>query len=55
MNKIAVADWSELVDRAPAYALVGNVDLVLIRYDDNVSVLYGRCLQCGSGSWFTPW
>ena len=38
-----VATWSELSDRAPAYALVGNVDLVVIRYDEEVSVLYGRC------------
>ena len=38
-----VATWSELEDRKPAYALVGNVDLVLVRYDDRISVLYGRC------------
>src|SRR5262245_4735956 len=48
MNRIAVADWSALKDRAPAYALVGNVDLVIIRYGDNVSVLYGRCLHRGA-------
>ena len=34
MNKVAVANWSALKDRAPAYALVGNVDLVVIRYGD---------------------
>ena len=38
-----VASWSELEDRQPAYALVGSVDLVVIRFDDDVSVLYGRC------------
>ncbi len=43
-----VATWSELEDRAPAYALVGEVDLVVIRYDDEVSVLYGRCLHRGA-------
>lgn len=32
----------------PAYALVENVDLVVIRYDDEVSVLYGRCLHRGA-------
>ena len=48
MNKVAVANWSELKDRAPAYALVGNVDLVVIRYGDDVSVLYGRCLHRGA-------
>src|SRR5438105_6280106 len=47
MNKIAVADWSKLADRVPAYALVANVDLVVIRYGDQVSVLYGRCLHRG--------
>ena len=43
-----VATWSTLEDRQPAYALVANVDLVVIRYDNNVSVLYGRCLHRGS-------
>ena len=45
---IQVAKWSELEDRKPAYALVGDVDLVVIRYDDSVSVLYGRCLHRGA-------
>lgn len=40
-----VAKWNELRDREPAYALAGEVDLVVIRYDENVSVLYGRCLH----------
>ncbi|MEK6253879.1 MAG: hypothetical protein N2B05_04195 [Gemmatimonadales bacterium] len=43
-----VAKWSELQDRQPAYALVENVDLVVIRFDDGVSVLYGRCLHRGA-------
>lgn len=43
-----VATWSELQDRKPAYALVADVDLVVIRYDDQVSVLYGRCLHRGA-------
>lgn len=43
-----VATWSTLEDRTPAYALVANVDLVVIRYDDSVSVLYGRCLHRGA-------
>jgi len=42
-----VAVWSELTDREPTHARVGNVDLVVIRYDDEVSVLYGRCLHRG--------
>lgn len=47
-NKIKVAVFSELKDREPAYALAVNTDLVLIRYDDNVSALYGRCLHRGA-------
>ncbi len=43
-----VATWSRLEDRRPAYALVANVDLVVIRYDDQVSVLFGRCLHRGA-------
>lgn len=43
-----VARWSELQDRKPAYALVEGVDLVVIRYDDAVSVLYGRCHHRGA-------
>ena len=48
MKKIRVAAFSELQDRQPAHALVGNVDLVIVRYDDDISVLYGRCLHRGA-------
>jgi glutamate synthase domain-containing protein 2 len=48
MNKVAVARWDELEDRTPNYALVANVDLVVVRYDNAVSVLYGRCLHRGA-------
>ncbi len=44
-EKIKIALWSELEDRKPAYAIAEEVDLVVIRYDDQVSVLYGRCLH----------
>jgi glutamate synthase domain-containing protein 2 len=43
-----VASYSELPDRAPTYALVAGVDLVVVRFDDRVSVLYGRCLHRGA-------
>jgi len=43
-----VATWSELLDREPAYALVANVDLVVIRFDDQVAVMYGRCHHRGA-------
>ncbi|WP_253739014.1 glutamate synthase-related protein [Halohasta salina] len=43
----AVATWSELPDREPTDARVAGVDLVVVRYDDEVSVLYGRCQHRG--------
>ncbi len=45
---VKVARWSDLEDRSPTYALVADVDLVVVRYDDDVSVLYGRCLHRGA-------
>lgn len=44
----SVAQWSTLPDRTPRHALVAGVDLVVIRYEDEVSVLYGRCLHRGA-------
>ena len=48
MKKLEIADWNELQDRKPTHALVSNVDLVIVRYDDTVSVLYGRCAHRGA-------
>lgn len=48
MTPTSVASWDQLVDRKPAYAVVGGVDLVVVRYGDQVSVLYGRCLHRGA-------
>ena len=48
MNKKKIVAWSELVDRVPAHAVLANVDLVIVRYDDDVSVLYGRCAHRGA-------
>lgn len=47
-NAEQVAKWSELEDRTPTYALVAGVDLVVVRYGEEVSVLYGRCLHRGA-------
>jgi len=47
-KKVSVAKWSELADRTPTYACVADVDLVVVRWDDQVSVLYGRCLHRGA-------
>ncbi len=48
MRKQQVADWRSLEPLKPAHALVANVDLVIVRYDDEVSVLYGRCHHRGA-------
>jgi glutamate synthase domain-containing protein 2 len=48
MNKTAILDWESLDDRKPEHALVAGVDLVVIRTDDGVSVLYGRCAHRGA-------
>jgi glutamate synthase domain-containing protein 2 len=48
MRKVKVADWQSLEDRQPQHALVANVDLVVVRYEDEVSVLYGRCQHRGA-------
>ena len=42
-----VATWSDLSDREPTHARVDGVDLVVVRYGEEVSVLYGRCLHRG--------
>ncbi len=50
MKKISITDWESLVPLKPKYALVADVDLVIIRWKDDygVSVLYGRCLHRGA-------
>lgn len=48
MKKIVIKNWVDVVDRQPTYALVADVDLVVVRRDDEVSVLYGRCLHRGA-------
>jgi len=48
MNKTAIAEWDSLEDRQLASALIAGVDLVVVRFDDRVSVLYGRCAHRGA-------
>lgn len=48
MKRIAIANWDALQDRTPTHALVANVDLVIVRTDDALSVLYGRCAHRGA-------
>ena len=48
MEPVKIATWSEVPDRQPIGVLVADVDLVIVRFDDNHSVLYGRCLHRGA-------
>lgn len=48
MNKVAIIKHADLADRKPEYALVGEVDLVVVRFDQTVAVFYGRCLHRGA-------
>jgi glutamate synthase domain-containing protein 2/nitrite reductase/ring-hydroxylating ferredoxin subunit len=50
MNKTRIAEWTDLSPLTPTYALVSNVDLVVVRWEDGekVSVLYGRCQHRGA-------
>ncbi len=48
MKKVEIAKVDLLQDRQPAYALVGSVDLVVVKYDEAISVFYGRCLHRGA-------
>lgn len=48
MKKVKLTSSEKLQDRKPAYAEYNNLDLVIILYDETVSVLYGRCLHRGA-------
>ena len=48
MAKVKIADWQSLPNRMPTAALVEGVDLVIIRMEESVSVLYGRCQHRGA-------
>ncbi len=47
-KKIKVASFSELKDNEPTYGIALNTDLVIIKNNTDVSVLYGRCLHRGA-------
>ncbi len=48
MDATLIAQVSDVSDRTPVGARVAGVDLVVIRYDDEFSVLYGRCVHRGA-------
>lgn len=45
---VKIASFNQLEDRKPTHALVEHTDLVVTRFDDHFSVLYGRCLHRGA-------
>ena len=45
---VKLIEISNLEDRVPNYALIKNLDLVVVAYDEMISVLYGRCLHRGA-------
>jgi len=48
MKKIKLRSFEELKEKNPTGEQVNGLDLVVIRYGDEVSVLYGRCLHRGA-------
>jgi methylamine---glutamate N-methyltransferase subunit C len=48
LTPIPIAQWPDLSDRQPHGALTLGVDLVVVRWGDDHSVLYGRCLHRGA-------
>ena len=45
---ISLCAFADLSDRKPSGYQINGLDLVAVRFDDNVSVLYGRCLHRGA-------
>ena len=45
---VIIAKVSELTNKEPEHALVNGLDLVIVKFDNDISVLYGRCLHRGA-------
>ncbi len=45
---IKLTQVSALENRKPTHAMVNGLDLVIVKYDTDISVLYGRCLHRGA-------
>lgn len=48
MKEIKLCQLNELTELEPSHQLVNGLDLVVVKYGDEVSVLYGRCLHRGA-------
>jgi len=47
-NPTAIAKISDLKNKEPKHALLNGLDLVIVKFDGDISVLYGRCLHRGA-------
>jgi glutamate synthase domain-containing protein 2/nitrite reductase/ring-hydroxylating ferredoxin subunit len=47
-ERITLCAWDDLQDRQPFGVVADEIDLVVVRYDDTVSVLEGRCPHRGA-------
>ena len=45
---VVIAQVSTLENKQPEHALVNGLDLVIVKFDEDISVLYGRCLHRGA-------
>lgn len=45
---VLIAQINELENKQPVHALVNGLDLVIVKFDEDISVLYGRCLHRGA-------
>ncbi|MEO9512194.1 MAG: glutamate synthase-related protein [Flavobacteriaceae bacterium] len=45
---IEIVKLSALENKKPTHALVNGLDLVIVKFDSEISVLYGRCLHRGA-------
>ena len=48
MPNLKTVRLNDLEDRIPTAHQINGLDLVIVKYDKNVSVLYGRCLHRGA-------
>lgn len=47
-KSITIAQVSALKNKQPEHALVNGLDLVIVKFNEDISVLYGRCLHRGA-------
>ncbi len=48
MKKAKLIEFEKLKEKEPMHKQIKGLDLVIIKYENNVSVLYGRCLHRGA-------